>query len=142
MFRPYLPWLVLRLTILLSLALLFLITTFWLHELRWLAGTMVMTIIAVLAVLSHLAHAIIVSDASLICRRGVIRVRESVIPIWSLDYEIRQTLPGRVLGYGTVLISTNGTTMVLRHIAPIRTLQREIAHRQADFAPPNWFRGR
>lgn len=141
LFRPYLPWLVLRLTVLLSLIPLFLFTTFWLHEPRWLAGSVVMVLIAVLTILRHLAHAIIVSDASVICRCGIIRVRESVIPIWLLDYEIRQTLPGRMLGYGTVLIHANGTTTALHHIAPIRMLQREIAHRQAELAPMNWYRG-
>jgi membrane protein YdbS with pleckstrin-like domain len=140
LFRPYLPWFVIRLTLLLSFALWFLSIALWLSESRWLLGTGLITAIAMAVVLSHLAHAIIVTDVSLICRRGVIRVRESVIPISRLDYEIRQTLPGRLLGYGTVRIYLNGTTIAIPHIAAIRTLQAEITHRQADIllAPSNW----
>jgi uncharacterized membrane protein YdbT with pleckstrin-like domain len=139
-FRPYLPWLVMRLTLLLSLAIWFLGSALWLGELRWLLGVGLSALIAMAVVLRHLAHAIIVTDASLVCRRGVIRVRESVIPISRLNYEIRQTLLGRLLGYGTVRIYLNGAIIAIRHIAGIRTLQVEITHRQADIllAPSSW----
>ena len=139
-FRPYVPWLVIRIGLFVSLAIGSLVRAFWLHDPRWLMGAGLLAVIALVVLLSHLAHAIILSGASLICRRGVIRVRESVIPISRLNYEIRQSLPGRVLGYGTVRIHLNGATIVIHHIAPIRALQAEIARLQTEIlmAPINW----
>jgi uncharacterized membrane protein YdbT with pleckstrin-like domain len=140
LFRPYFPWLVLNVTVLLSLAVGLLTSAFLLNDPRWLVGTGLLTVIALVIILKYMAHAIIITGASLICRRGIIRVYELTIPISRIDYEIHQTLPGRLLGYGTVRIYLHGTTISLHHIASIRALQAEIARRQTEIlmAPNNW----
>jgi uncharacterized membrane protein YdbT with pleckstrin-like domain len=140
-FRPFQPWLWLNCTALTICSLAALALAVLARDRRWLLLVAPATLQVLVLIAQYHAHAITISGASLICRRGILRTRATTVPIVRLSYEIRHTLLGRLLDYGTVRIVTPSGPIEVRRIASIRMLQAIIAERQTDlYAMPGAWR--
>jgi uncharacterized membrane protein YdbT with pleckstrin-like domain len=139
-FRPFQPWLWLQIGVLLILTCGTLALVALLGELRGLVIPIILALQIALLICRYRAQAIIISGVSLICRRGVLRVRERTIPLARVNYEIRQTLLGRIFDYGTVRVAANGEIIEIRRVASVHALQNLITERQTELymAPYGW----
>jgi len=140
MFRPFQPWLWLHVAALLLFNCGALVLALLLHDASWLLAIVPTALLLFLLICRYRAEAIIVNGASLICRHGLLRVREITIPIVRLNYEIRQTLIGRLFDYGTVRVVASAGILEIRSIESIQALQALIAERQTELymAPYSW----
>lgn len=139
-FRPFQPWLWLDCAGLMLCDLGFVVLALLARDPRWLLPIVPISVCILLLIVRHHAHTITVSGSSLICRRGLLRVRETSIPIARLDFEIRQTFMGRIFDYGSVRVAAPAGPIEVRRIASIRMLRAMIAERQTEvsLAPFGW----
>ena len=139
-FRPFQPWLWLDCAGLALCDLGCVALALLAHEPRYLILIVPISLCILLLIIRHYAHTITINGSSLICRRGLLRVRETTIPIARLDFEIRQTFMGRIFDYGTVRVAAPTGLIEVRRIASIRMLRAMIAERQTElyFAPMGW----
>lgn len=130
MFRPFFAWFALKLLALSGAtggcALLALRS----GNSRWLLGSVLAIVVTLLVVCHYNAQAIIIHGFTLVCRRGVLKVRENNFPLWRVDLEIEQNLLGRSMDYGTVCLHTGDGTFILYQVASIRKLQAVVIRRQ------------
>lgn len=131
-FRPFQPWLWLRCAALTLGSFGFALLGLLAHDMRWLLPIAPCALLIVLQIARYHAHEIRISGASLICRRGLLRVRVATIAATRLDFEVRQSLLGRLCDYGNVRISTRRGQIEVPQIAGIRMLREVIAERQTE----------
>lgn len=138
-FRPFQPWVWLNSSLLLGTSLALAVWALLAREPRWLLLPLALLAWMGLLIFRHRAHMVVVSGASLICRRGLLRVRETTIPIARLNFEVRQTLLGRMLDYGTVRVAAPAGPIEMQQIASVHMLQSVIAERQTEvYLAPGW----
>jgi hypothetical protein len=74
---------------------------------------------------------VIVRRYALVVRRGAFSSREFSQPLWNLQLQTPQSLIGRFLDYGDVVVPFGEHTLQMRGIAQIRHLRIVVAARQA-----------
>lgn len=138
-FRPFQPWVWLNSAALLTISAMLAALALLAREPRWLLLPLPLIVWMSLLISRHRATTVVVSGASLICRRGLLRVRETSIPIARVNYEIRQSVLGRLLDYGTVRVAAPAGPIEMQRIASVHLLQSVIAERQTEvYLAPAW----
>lgn len=141
-FRPIRLWLQVKSALLLALGggcgLLAVQTA----QRAWLSGLLVCLLLLLALTIRHNAQALIIGDRNLVYRSGVLSVQQQVIPLWRINVETRQTLLGRLLDYGTVVLHIDDELVRIRHIAMIEHFRDTIVARQdalMDASSSMWF---
>ena len=131
-FRPFFAWFVLKLLTLAGVAGGCVVLALRSGDGRWLLGS-VLAIGATLLVVCHYnAQAIIIQGFTLVCRRGLLKVRENTFPLWRVDLEIEQNLLGRSMDYGTVSLHAGDEILAVYQVASIRRLRAVVTRRQTE----------
>jgi uncharacterized membrane protein YdbT with pleckstrin-like domain len=131
-FHPYLAWLLVKNAALVAFGVSCAVLAFQSNNLLWLTGVALATCAATILIAKYHANAVIIRGFMFLVRRGVLSTREHSIPLWRINLEVRRSLLGNMLGYGTVLLHLDGDIIEIRDIAPIHTLLTVIAQRQAE----------
>jgi hypothetical protein len=132
MFRPFFAWFALKLLALFGAAGGCAVLALRSHNNRWLLGSVLVIVIALLVVCHYKAQAIIIHGFTLVCRRGMLKVRENNFPLWRVDIQIEQNLLGRSMDYGTVCLHVGDEIFMVYQVASIRKLRAVVISRQAQ----------
>lgn len=131
-FRPFLPEFLLKNALLLGIGAYCAFLSARSGHSWWLIGTALAGWLDLLVVCRYNTQVILIHGATLICRRGTLRIRESSFPLVRVDLEIDQSLLGRLMDFGTVRLLAGNDIIVLRQIAFVSKLQAIIAKRQME----------
>src|SRR5689334_9895348 len=101
-FHPYLAWLLVKNAVLIAFGISCAILAYQTHSILWLAGIALTACGAALLVAHYHANVVIIRGFMFFARQGVLSTREHSILLWRLNLEVRRSILGNILGYGTV----------------------------------------
>jgi hypothetical protein len=95
----------------------------------WFAGAALAAYLGVALASRYTAGSLALRGYDLVIIQGRFVTREVAYPLWQVQYEIRQTLIGRMLDAGTVMVLV-GNKPVRCRVAQIRAVRRLVAERK------------
>lgn len=101
----------------------------------WWLGTLLAVLVGVRLALRYATNAIKLQGYDLIFQFGMLGQRTITIPIWNADLDIRQTLFGRIFGYGTIRQQWGNEIIEVRGVGPVSILCRTISQRRHEITP-------
>ena len=134
-FRPFLPWFLVRSGLLLISGAIFLGLGVEQSDLRWWLGAVLTVMLATAHALRYTTQAVILRGDELVFREGLLGRREISIPILQVDVEMRQDVLGRLFDYGAVFYQNGERTIGLPNIAQLRLLRWVITQRRREMQP-------
>lgn len=96
------------------------------HHAGWLAGAALVVALGVTLVARYTAGRVIIRGCDLILRTGTWTTREVSLPLWEVHPTVVQSLPGRLLDYGVVILAVDGERYTAQ-VGQLRALLRLIA---------------
>jgi hypothetical protein len=127
-FRPHRFGFFLTLAVLLGLGLSSLALSVQLHWI-WLAGAVLISLLGGRLASRYVIGALALRGVDLVVYQGAFVMREVTVPIWAARLEIRQSLYGRLLDAGTVVVTIDDRPLHLR-VAQLRAFRRLLAERK------------
>lgn len=127
-FRPHRFGFFLTLAVLFGLGLASLALSFQLHW-AWLGGAAMVALLGGRLASRYVIGALALRGVELVVYQGAFVVREVTVPIWAARLEIRQSLCGRLLDAGTVVVTIDERPLHLR-VSKLRALRRLLAERK------------
>lgn len=96
----------------------------------WWGGVGVAVLAALVLAARYNAQAVIIRGNDLVLRTGTLNARERIFPIWLVDLEIEQGLPGRLFDYATIQVRGDTQAIAVPMIASVRALRFLVAQRR------------
>jgi hypothetical protein len=127
-FRPHRFGFFLTLAVLLGLGLACLALSVQLHW-AWLGGAALVALFGGRLASRYVIGALALRGVELVVYQGAFVMREVTVPIWAARLEIRQSLYGRLLDAGTVVVTIDDRPLHLR-VAQLRAFRRLLAERK------------
>ncbi|NTU79082.1 MAG: hypothetical protein HGA45_06725 [Chloroflexales bacterium] len=95
----------------------------------WFAGVAIIALLGSALVSRYTAGSLALRGYDLVLYRGTFVAREVTCPLWEARIELRQSLIGRALDTGTVIVQTGETPFRCR-VAQLRAFRRLVAERK------------
>lgn len=127
-FRPHRLGFFLTLAVLLGLGLACLALSVQLHW-AWLSGAALVALFGGRLASRYVIGVLALRGVELVVYQGAFVMREVTVPIWAARIEIRQSLLGRLLDAGTVVVEIDDRPLHLR-VAQLRAFRRLLAERK------------
>jgi membrane protein YdbS with pleckstrin-like domain len=131
-FRPFLPWFLLKNGCLLILATMSAFVGVRSSSMSWWIVTASLLVAAIVLASRYSCRAVILCGTDMIVRTGVLFINEHYLPLWQSDLQIRQGVLGRIFDYGTLTLRAGEQVITMDTIASIRAFRYVVAFRRQE----------
>lgn len=131
-FRPFLPWFLLKNGCLLIIATMSAIVGIRSNNIGWWIVTASLLVTTIVLASRYSCRAVILCGTDMIVRTGVLSTNEHYLPLWQSDLEIQQGVLGRMFDYGTLTLRVGEQVITVDTLASIRAFRYVVASRRQE----------